>query len=118
MATDYPPGADAAGDPLLAFLRALTDARRLRVLELLVGQELTAAGCGARLGVASGELAVALSDLVDRGCVALRLVNGVARYRISDPRLAEVLSLSRVLALERSDQLGSCSQARPGKGGR
>jgi hypothetical protein len=98
------------------FLRAFTDVGRLRLLEVLTGHELTAAGCGARLGVAVGELAAPLSDLVGRGCVTQRLVNGAARYRISDPRLAEMLSLSRALAVERSDRLGTCGQVGLGEG--
>lgn len=115
VTTGNPPGAAPVDDPLLVFLRAFTDVRRLRLLEVLAGQELTAAGCGARLGVAAGELAAPLSELVSRNCITLRLANGVARYRMSDPRLAEILALSHALAVERSDRLGTCSQAGPGK---
>lgn len=101
-------GPGRGDEPLLAFLRALADDTRLRILELLAGHELTAAACGTRLGVPADAIVSQLCDLVSRGCITLRRVYGVDHYRISDPRMEEVLSLSRVLALDRSDRLRTC----------
>ncbi|MGH3157392.1 MAG: ArsR/SmtB family transcription factor [Streptosporangiaceae bacterium] len=101
-----------ADERLLAFLCALADGPRLRLLELLTGQELTAVACGDRLGIPAGELISPLSDLVSRGCVTLRRVGGVNHYHICDPRIEELLSLSQALALDRSDRLRTCGQAR------
>jgi hypothetical protein len=89
----------------------VADGPRLRLLELLAGQELTAVACGDRLGIPAGELISPLSDLVRRGCVTRRRVGGVHHYRSCDPRIAELLSLSRALALDRSDRLRTCGQA-------
>ncbi|HEY3953191.1 MAG TPA: helix-turn-helix domain-containing protein [Streptosporangiaceae bacterium] len=109
---DGSPPVPGPGDArLLAFLCALADSPRQRLLESLAGRELTAAGCAERLGIPAGELIGPLSDLVRRGCVGLRRIGGVNHYRIRDPRIEELLSLSRALALDRSDRLGTCGQA-------
>jgi DNA-binding transcriptional ArsR family regulator len=102
----------APGDErLLAFLRALADGPRQRLLAALAGQELTATACADRLGIPAGELISPLSDLVRRGYVGLRRIGGVNHYHVRDPRITELLSLSRALALDRSDRLGACGQA-------
>lgn len=103
-------GPGPGDEPLLALLRALADDTRLRILELLAGQELTAAACSVRLGMPADAIVSQLRDLVGRGCITLRRVDGMDHYRVTDPRVEEVLSLSRVLALDRSDRLRTCDR--------
>lgn len=117
-----PPASLAAEDESLARLfRALAGPGRLRLVELLLEQELTLEGCAAHLDRAANPasadegLLAQLSDLVDCGCVTEIHTEGVSRYR-ADPRAAEVVSLARAFATYRFEPLNTCRYIRDESG--
>jgi DNA-binding transcriptional ArsR family regulator len=95
------------------FFRALGDPARLRLLEFLLHQEHTVSECIAHLGLSQGRVSTHLACLSDCGYVQLRRAGRFAHYRVTDPRVAELVMLARSLAADNAAALAECMRITP-----
>jgi len=92
-----PSVADLGDDALLAALRALGDPNRLRVLELLGGDELYAQEIVGRLGIAQSAVSRHLALLERAGLLTVRPRGGMKYYAVDRPRLDALAEALRAL---------------------
>lgn len=90
------------------FFRALADPGRLRLLEFLLHEEHTVGECLAHVGLSQGRISSHLTCLSDCGYVQLRRQGRYAYYRVTDPRVAELVLLARALAADNAAALAEC----------
>ncbi|MGH3812711.1 MAG: ArsR/SmtB family transcription factor [Pseudonocardiaceae bacterium] len=95
------------------FFRALGDPARLRLLEFLLHEEHTVSECVARLGLSQGRVSSHLGCLADCGYVQLRRQGRFSYYRVTDPRVAELVVLARSLAADNASALAACMRIPP-----
>ena len=110
--------ADPAGVAVLVTVfRALGDATRLRLLAFLLDGEHTVTECVEHVGLAQGRVSAHLACLADCGYVEVRRSSRYAYYRVSDPRVVEIVHLARNLAADNAAALTSCVNidAEPGR---
>lgn len=100
---------EAGGVEMVAkFFRALGDPVRLRLLEFLLHDEHTVTECVAHVGLSQGRVSTHLGCLADCGYVQLRRQGRYAYYRVSDPRVADLVLLARALAADNTAALAAC----------
>jgi ArsR family transcriptional regulator, cadmium/lead-responsive transcriptional repressor len=100
---------DPAGVAVLTrFLRALGDPTRLRLLEFLLAGEQSVGDCVRHVGLAQSRVSSHLACLADCSYVQVRREGRFSFYRVSDPRVAEVVSLARALAADNAAALAAC----------
>lgn len=75
---------------IAARLRALGDANRIRILDLLRDGELSVAVIGGALGMSQQNASKHLGVLLQRGIVARRKVGTSALYSVADPAVYEL----------------------------
>ncbi|MBS4728660.1 winged helix-turn-helix transcriptional regulator [Mycobacterium sp. SM1] len=90
------------------FFRALADPARLRLLEFLLDEEHTVSDCIAHIGLSQGRVSSHLACLSDCGYVQLRRQGRFTFYRVSDPRVADLVLLARSLAADNAAALAAC----------
>jgi DNA-binding transcriptional ArsR family regulator len=90
------------------FFRALGDPARLRLLEFLLHEEHSVTECVAHIGLSQGRVSSHLACLSDCGYVQLRRQGRFAYYRVTDPRVAELVLLARSLAADNASALAAC----------
>ena len=95
------------------FFRALSDPTRLALLEFLLREEHTVSECVAHVGLSQGRVSVHLGCLADCGYVSARREGRCAYYRVSDPRVADLVVLARALAAENCAALAACDRIPP-----
>jgi DNA-binding transcriptional ArsR family regulator len=101
--------AETAGVELLAkFFRALGDPTRLRLLEFLLHEEHSVNECVEQIGLSQGRVSSHLACLAGCGYVEARRDGRFAYYRVSDPRVAELVLMARSLAADNSAALAAC----------
>jgi DNA-binding transcriptional ArsR family regulator len=90
------------------FFRALGDPARLRLLEFLLHEEHSVTECVTHIGLSQGRVSSHLACLSDCGYVQLRRQGRFAYYRVTDPRVAELVLLARSLAADNAAALAAC----------
>jgi len=106
--------AEPAGVAVLAkFFRALGDSTRLRLLEYLVTAEHSVSECVRHVGLAQGRVSAHLACLADCGYLEVRRSGRYAYYRLTDPKVLEIVQLARRLAVDNADALVSCIRIDP-----
>lgn len=106
--------AEASGVEVVAkFFRALGDPARLRLLEFLLHEEHTVTECVAQVGLSQGRVSTHLACLADCGYVQVRRQGRFAHYRVTDPRVAELVLLARSLAADNAAALAACMRITP-----
>ena len=90
------------------FFRALSDPARLRLLEFLLHEEHSVTECVTHIGLSQGRVSSHLACLSDCGYVQLRRQGRFAYYRVTDPRVAELVLLARSLAADNAAALAAC----------
>ena len=90
------------------FFRALGDPARLRLLEFLLHEEHAVGECVTLIGLSQGRVSSHLACLSDCGYVQLRRQGRFAYYRVTDPRVAELVLLARSLAADNAAALAAC----------
>lgn len=101
--------AEAGGVEAMAeFLRVLGEPARLRLLAFLLDGERTVSECVAHLGLSQGRVSTHLACLADCGYARVRRTGRFAYYRVSDPRIVELVLLARSLAADNTAALGAC----------
>jgi DNA-binding transcriptional ArsR family regulator len=100
---------EAGGVEIVAkFFRALGDPVRLRLLEFLLHEEHTVGECVTHIALSQGRISTHLACLADCGYVQVRREGRFAHYRVTDPRVAELVMLARSLAADNTDALAAC----------
>ena len=92
------------------FFRALGDPTRLRLLEFLLDGEHTGTDCVAVAGLSQGRVSTHLGCLADCGYVQVRREGRFAYYRVSDPRVAQLVMLARSLAADNAAAWAACDR--------
>jgi DNA-binding transcriptional ArsR family regulator len=95
------------------FFRALGDPVRLRLLEFLLHDEHTVTECVTQVGLSQGRVSTHLACLADCGYVQVRRQGRFAHYRVTDPRVAELVLLARSLAADNAAALAVCMRIAP-----
>lgn len=95
------------------FFRALGDPARLRLLEFLLHDEHNVTECIAHVGLSQSRVSSHLGCLADCGYVAARRAGRHTRYRVADPRVAELVLLARALAADNAAALAACMRIDP-----
>jgi DNA-binding transcriptional ArsR family regulator len=95
------------------FFRALGDPTRLRLLEFLLSGEHTVGECVAHVGLSQGRVSAHLGCLADCGYVQARREGRFAHYRVTDPRVADLVVLARSLAADNCAALAACERIPP-----
>lgn len=100
-----------AGPELVAkFFRALGDPTRLRLLEFLLDGEHSVSECVGYVGLSQGRVSAHLACLADCGYVQARRDGRWCYYRVTDPRVAELVVLARSLAADNCIALTDCAR--------
>jgi DNA-binding transcriptional ArsR family regulator len=103
--------AEPAGVLALAKLfRAVSDPSRLRLLQFLLNEEHTVTECVEHVGLAQGRVSSHLGCLADCGFVTVRREGRYAYYRVTDPRVADLVMLGRALTAENAAALAACTR--------
>ncbi|WP_020501439.1 MULTISPECIES: metalloregulator ArsR/SmtB family transcription factor [Pseudonocardiaceae] len=92
------------------FFRALGDPSRLRLLEFLLDGERSVSDCVAHIGLSQGRISTHLACLADCGYVHARREGRWCYYRVTDPRVAELVMLARALAADNCTALDACER--------
>jgi DNA-binding transcriptional ArsR family regulator len=92
------------------FFRALADPTRLALLEYLLHAEHTVSECVEHVGLAQGRVSSHLACLADCGYVAARREGRFTRFRVTDPRVADLVVLARSLAADNAAALAACTR--------
>lgn len=95
-------------DTMAKFFRALGDPTRLRLLEFLLHDEHSVSECVAHVGLSQGRVSTHLACLADCGYVTARREGRWCYYRVTDPRVAELVMLARSLAADNCTALTRC----------
>ena len=95
------------------FFRALGDPTRLRLLEFLLTGEHTVSECVAHVGLSQGRVSTHLGCLADCGYIEARRAGRFAHYRVTDPRVADLVVLARSLAADNCAALAACERIPP-----
>lgn len=117
------PGAPAPGVPaglagrelLARFYRALGDPTRLALLEFCAGAERTGTECVAQSGLSQGRVSAHLACLVSCGLVSARREGRFAFYRVTDPRVAELVALGQDLIADHAASIAACAKVSPSR---
>ena len=101
--------AELSGRRVLAkFFRTLGDPSRLQLLEFLLHEEHTVSECVEFLGLAQSRVSSHLACLADCGYVTVRREGRFAHYRVTDPRVADLVLLGRALSADNATALTAC----------
>jgi DNA-binding transcriptional ArsR family regulator len=90
------------------FFRALGDPTRLRLLEFLLQEEKSVSECVEHVGLAQSRVSTHLACLADCGFVTMRREGRYVYYRVTDPRVAELVLLGRALSADNVAALSDC----------
>lgn len=90
------------------FFRALGDPARLRLLEFLLGGERTVTECVRQIGLSQGRVSSHLACLAGCGYVEGRRDGRFTRYKVADPRVADLVVLARSMAADNAAALAAC----------
>ena len=93
---------------LSTFFHGLSDAKRVRILELLAERPRTVTELVADLGIAQGRLSSHLACLRWCGYVVAIQEGRYSRYMLVDKRVREILMLGEAIVRDNADRLTSC----------
>ncbi len=100
---------EPAGRAVIAkFFRALGDPNRLRLLEFVLHTERSVSECVEHVGLAQGRVSAHLACLADCGFVEVRRDGRFTRYKVVDPRVAELVLLARAVSADNVAALSEC----------
>jgi DNA-binding transcriptional ArsR family regulator len=91
------------------FFQMLADPTRVRILELLEGDERNVGELVAALGVQQGRVSSHLACLRWCGFVATRRAGKFVYYRIADPRVGALIHLAHQLIADHGGEISTCA---------
>ena len=95
------------------FFRALGDPTRLKLLEFLLDAEHaehSVSDCVTHVGLSQGRVSTHLACLANCGYVTARREGRWCYYRVTDPRVADLVVLARSLATDNCAALSACDR--------
>ena len=104
------PAAPAEADLLAKYFRVLGDRTRLRVLELVAGQERSVGELVKLLAEPQTKVSNHLACLRWCGFVQTRREHRTIYYRLADERVLEVVALGRALLHDNEDHVAACGR--------
>lgn len=107
------PGANAGVELIAKFFRALGDPTRLRLLAFLLDAPRTVGECVAHVGLSQGRVSSHLACLAGCGYVSSRRERRHVYYQVTDPRVADLISLVQRTAADNSAALARCLRIDP-----
>jgi DNA-binding transcriptional ArsR family regulator len=107
------PGAPGGVEVVARFFRAPGDPFRLRLLEFLLGGEHTVSECVRHIGLSQGRVSSHLACLAGCGYVEGRREGRFTRYKVADPRVADLVVLARSMAADNAAALAACVHIAP-----
>jgi len=100
-----------AGRRVIAkFFRAVGDPTRLLLLVFLLAGARTVSDCVEHAGLAQSRVSSHLACLADCGFVTARRDGRFTRYRVTDRRVVELVTLARGLAADNAAALAACTR--------
>ena len=102
------PDSPTAPELLAKYFRGLGDPTRLRILELLRGQERSVGELIEQLGMAQSKVSNHLACLRWCGFVDSRREHRTVYYRIVDDRVEELLDLGNTLLAQNEEHVRAC----------
>lgn len=103
-------------DLLARVFHGLSDPTRLRIVQLLLAGEQNVGELVAALGAPQGRVSSHLMCLRWCGFVTSRRVGKYVFYRVSDPRVAELVQLAHGLLHDNAQAIASCAVLRREEG--
>ncbi len=92
------------------FFRGLGDPTRLKIVELLLEEEMPVKTLVGRLGVQQGRVSSHLACLKWCGYVTTRSAGRFTLYRIADRRVKRVVALARQMVARNAEHLYACTR--------
>lgn len=102
------PDSPSEPDLLARYFKVLSDATRVRILELLASAEMSVSELMTELGQSQSRVSNHLACLRWCGFVETRRAHRAVYYRVADHRVLEVLALGRALLAENADHVAAC----------
>lgn len=100
-------------DTVAKFFRALGEPARLRLLEFILAGERSVSDCVAHVKLSQGRVSTHLACLADCGYITARRQGRWCYYRVTDPRVADLVMLARSLAVDNCTALATCQRIDP-----
>ena len=100
---------DASADLVARVFHGLADPTRLRIVQLLLTGEKNVGELVAALGTPQGRVSSHLMCLRWCGFVATRRAGKFVYYRVTDPRVAELVRLAQGLLVDNAQAVASCA---------
>ena len=95
-------------DLVTRFFQILSDPTRVRIVELLLDGEQNVSELVRRLGVPQARVSSHLGCLRWCGYIGSRREGKFIYYRITDPRVSELMQLARRIMAENAEAIASC----------
>ena len=102
------PGVEPDIDLVTRFFQVLADSTRVRVIELLLEGEKNVSELVGRLGVPQARVSSHLGCLRWCGYIGSRRDGKFIYYRITDPRVSELMRLARTIMADNAEAVASC----------
>ena len=99
---------DLEVDLVTRFFQVLADSTRVRIVELLLEGEKNVSELVQGLGVPQARVSSHLSCLRWCGYIGTRRDGKFIYYRITDPRVSEMMRLARTIMAENAEAIASC----------
>jgi len=107
---DLEASTDTGPSLLSKFFRALGDNNRLRLLEFILAKERNVSECVEHLDLSQGRVSIHLACLADCGFIESRRDGRWNYYRVTDPRVSDLVMLARSLATDNCAPLEKCER--------
>ncbi len=99
---------DLETDLVTRFFQILSDPTRVRIVELLLEGEQNVSELVRRLGVPQARVSSHLGCLRWCGYIGSRREGKFIYYRITDPRVSELIGLARTIMTDNAEAIASC----------
>ncbi|MHB1502785.1 MAG: ArsR/SmtB family transcription factor [Acidimicrobiales bacterium] len=104
---------ETTGRELLAkFYRALGDPTRLALVEFCGEAERTGTQCVEHTGLSQGRVSAHLACLVSCGLLTMRREGRFAYYRVTDPRVGQLVAIGRGLVADHTASIAACTRVK------
>lgn len=104
------PNDPAGREQLARFYRALGDPTRLVLLAFCAGAERTGNECVGAAKLSQSRVSAHLACLVSCGLVSVRRCGRFAYYQVTDPKVAELVSVGTGIVTDHAESIAACTK--------